>query len=213
MQDVWRIDYTRGDRRRKLRKILRQRSPPEMIADPAATILAPWHAWDGGIPMMIGSLEGPLSDLTSWDALDAPGRRRIAEAVTGQLDDGFRLARVRTSPSGTTAHEVAIFALGDDRFVLLPGCRATLGYDRDSPFVPSPEQAEDWKKTEKEIGLSLCEYLDYCLTPLRCVVIGPLLMEVTAPALRLWAGWGGPEGRSRSCPGGVRGRVPAADGR
>jgi hypothetical protein len=125
-----------------------------------------------------------LLDLDAWDAAAAPERLSAAKEVAATLPAEFAPDGMATHALGGRAHEVAAFRYADDddaRFLLLPGRpRATLGYDRSRPFVPTAAQADDWKATEDEYGVTLEQYLDHYLSPLRQVRIPPFLIEAAA---------------------------------
>lgn len=57
----------------------------------------------------------------------------------------------------------------------------TLGYDRDSPFIPTPAQSESWQGTQEEYGApDLADFLDSYTTARRVVFLSPFLMETAA---------------------------------
>lgn len=159
------------------------------------------------------SLPPALCRLESWDRLTPSGRREIASEVARTLPEAFTLLGLERHALGGQDHEIAFFESGECRFALLPGDHPTLGYDRSRPFVPTPEQAEDWEETEGEIGLSLHDYLDRCLAPLRRPVLMPLLIEVQARSFAYGQDGAGTQGDLgpilEACRGGFR--LPTED--
>lgn len=123
-----------------------------------------------------------LLELDAWDAAESGARRAVALAVAYTIR-GFEFVRLASHSAGGQTHEIAFFRHEDAEFALLPGCsRATLGYDRSRPWELTAEQTADWELTAREYGISLSEYLDQYLSPLRHVRIDPLLVEVSAQA-------------------------------
>jgi hypothetical protein len=105
---------------------------------------------------------------------------RLPEWVANSLPPSFTFEGIAGHTLGNQTHEIACFHYEDAQFALLPGCvAATLGYDRDHPFRPTPAQAADWENSmQKEFGVSLEEALDISLTKLRKVTIAPFLIDV-----------------------------------
>jgi len=106
----------------------------------------------------------------------------VARATAEDLPGPFTFDGLEAHALGGQAREVAFFRRGEARFALVPGCpTAVLGYDRARPFRPTPAQAADWAASiQREFGQSLDDFLDECLSPLRRVAVGPLLVEVEA---------------------------------
>ena len=122
-----------------------------------------------------------LLELDAWDDATSAVRLAAALAVAETLASPFAFARLASHTLGGQTHEIAIFHFDAVEFGLLPGrSQAVFGYDRSQPWTPTSEQAADWEFTKAEYGISLVEYLDQCLSPLRHVKIAPFLMEVSA---------------------------------
>ncbi len=128
-----------------------------------------------------------LRELSQWDAASSAARRAAADAVLERLTPGWSLKGLRQCALAEHHHEMAIFEYDDAEFALIPGAEVTLGYDRDDPFVPTAAQLESFMECDffydfpDEDPLdALREHFDLCLTPLRTVRFGPMLVESTA---------------------------------
>lgn len=124
-----------------------------------------------------------LRELDAWDGATSEARRATALTVADTLPDGFEFTGLESYTLGGQTHEIASFQYDEAEFLLLPGrSRADLGFDRSQSLEMTPEQAADWKNTSTAHGISLDEYLDRYLSPLRQVMIAPLLVEAIATA-------------------------------
>jgi len=129
--------------------------------------------------------------LRQWDTLTLTECEEIARSLDKQLPNTFRFHRVEVHACGSQRHNVAFFEWstgspnhGNAFFALIPGDNALLGYDREHPFIPTPEQYQNWiEESESDYGMALTKYLDTCMTPLRYVLIQPFLLEVMATDL------------------------------
>ncbi len=126
-----------------------------------------------------------LSDLNRWDELQPDSRKEIVQQVSRHLPPPWRFKRISDCELGEQKHAIAFFKWKDSTFALIPGGRVTLGYDRRKPFRPTEEQREEWQHTEEEYGMSLKEFLDHYMTPLRKITILPFLLEVDAQPIGL----------------------------
>ena len=72
--------------------------------------------------------------------------------------------------------ETAVYTGGGSTFVFVPGDKVTLGWD--AQYL-TPEAREEWAASlaEYELEISVEQLLDESTTPLRQVVIGPMLVE------------------------------------
>lgn len=129
--------------------------------------------------------------LDQWDQLNMTECEDVAHELGKHLSGPFRFHKVSTYILGQQKHTVALFEWngppeGYDHsfFVLIPGGKATLGYDRAHPFLPNQMQQESWNQhTEQMVGKTLDNYLDLVMTPIRQVTIEPFLLEVLAHPL------------------------------
>jgi hypothetical protein len=93
----------------------------------------------------------------------------------------WQFREVRLCQGGQNSHYIAFFDWNGNAFALIPGGEATLGYDRDNPFVLNEEQREDWEQCIESYGnAKFEEVIDEVMTPLRTVTIEPFLIEVEA---------------------------------
>ncbi len=87
-----------------------------------------------------------LPELSKWDCLAERERERISKEIA-RIYPAFRFCGVHTYSQGTQSHHVAQFSHRDDDFALIPGGRATLGYDRHHPWTPSDEERAIWQRS------------------------------------------------------------------
>src|SRR5438477_11584379 len=109
-------------------------------------------------------LEPELLMLKPWAALGGQERESLARQIEKQLPSPFRFIGVEHHSQGDQAHHVAFYDWKGIRFAFIPGCQATLGYDRRNPFVPNEAQVRAWQDTQEEFGVDFDRYWDYCLT-------------------------------------------------
>lgn len=129
--------------------------------------------------------------LDQWSTCSPAESEEIAQDLDRALPTSFRFHKVETCALGDQKHQVAFFEWdgppeGYDQacFALIPGGTVTLGYDRAHPFVPTRYQQQSWMdETETYFHLSLDDFLDQMMTPLRRVTIHPFLLEVRAKPL------------------------------
>jgi len=122
-----------------------------------------------------------LFELDAWDAAASSERLAAAQSVSDLLGDSFSFDRLTVHRLGNQQHEIGTFRVGDTAFALLSGTSsALLGYDRSRPFQPTSEQALDWERTEKEYAMTLHDYLDRYLSPLRRIPIRPFLNQIVS---------------------------------
>lgn len=123
---------------------------------------------------MVSSLKTALL-LEQWDRLSITECEDVACDLGKQLSGPFRFHKVSTCLLAQQKHTMAFFEWdgppeGFDHafFVLIPGGKATLGYDRADPFRPGRKQQESWnQQTAQMFGKPLEDYLDLVMTPLR----------------------------------------------
>jgi len=129
-----------------------------------------------------------LLQLEDWDRFSVVECEEIARELWKVLPAPFRFHKVETCSLGKQQHHVAIFEWtgypeGHHHgfFSLIPGDEATLGYDREHPFVPVEHQQASWEEETERTGMfggTLASFLDQMMTPLRRVVMEPFLLEV-----------------------------------
>jgi hypothetical protein len=117
--------------------------------------------------------------LPLWDQLDDHAAAAGARIVADRLPAPWRFLRVERYPVGARHRPVAFFEIQEIPFALVPGGTIPLGYDRARPPQLTDEDLADWVRTEGHFG-PLEQYLDATMTPLRTVVVPPLLVEVSA---------------------------------
>jgi hypothetical protein len=126
-----------------------------------------------------------------WERFTLAECEKVARDLDSLLPVPFHFHKVELCALGDQRHQVALFEWGGPPegydhafFALIPGDEATLGYDRERPFVPNQQQQESWiQETERKFALSLEAFLDEVMTPLRHVTIQPFLLEVLAMPL------------------------------
>lgn len=131
--------------------------------------------------------------LDQWDHLSHAECEEIARDLGKELPGAFRFHKVRRCALADQQHHIAFFEWDGPPesydhvfFALIPGGEATLGYDRDHPFVPNRQQQESWADETLRTGMfneTLDVFLDLVMTPFRHVIIGPFLLEVLATPL------------------------------
>jgi hypothetical protein len=76
---------------------------------------------------------------------------------------------------------VAVFLVGGERFAFVPGGEVTVGFDGHR-FEPTAQQEADYTggAGENGFGLNIRQFTDSMTSPLRTVVVPPLLVAVEA---------------------------------
>jgi uracil-DNA glycosylase len=120
--------------------------------------------------------------LQIWDELRTEERQTAARAVERVLPAGFAFTGLSTCSCGPTIHEVASYAQGGARFILVPGGDVRLGWGR-GPLALSSEQRDAWRskfqKDWRTPAPSPEEWLDPYLSPGRNARLVPFLLEVS----------------------------------
>jgi hypothetical protein len=129
-------------------------------------------------PCEVESMEREFLQRPVWDQLTESEAVTVANTLAHSLPKPWRFDALRYHTMGDQRRHVAFFRWRKDRFALIPGDEATLGYDPKDPFVPSAAQREEWVHTEEEYDCTLRKYLSSYLTPLRQVVFEPFLLDV-----------------------------------
>jgi hypothetical protein len=131
--------------------------------------------------------------LERWDSFSQEECEELARTLAKALPVAFRFHKIETCSYNEQQHHIAVFEWaglpeGYQRgfFALIPGGKATLGYDREHPFLPDEQQLASWVEETQETGMfvgTLDELLDLTMTPLRQVAIEPFLLEMLASPL------------------------------
>lgn len=131
--------------------------------------------------------------LDQWDRFELPECEEIAHDLDRVLPASFRFHKIETCTAGEQKHRVAVFewaglpeSYQHGFFALIPGDQATLGYDREHPFLPDSQQLASWVEETQRTGMftgALDTFLDKVMTPLRQVSMEPFLLEVLATPL------------------------------
>jgi hypothetical protein len=124
----------------------------------------------------------PLN-LKYWDALAPAEREAAAQALSQQLPAPWHFTGIKQHELGNQRHDVAFFDWNGVAFALIPGGEATLGYDRNNPFILNEAQRQNWDVVMEEFGCKFDEVMDEYMTPLRTVTLEPFLLEVEAKKL------------------------------
>ncbi len=113
--------------------------------------------------------------LDQWDHLSHAECEEIVRDLGKELPGAFRFHKVGRCALADQQHHIAFFEWdgppeGYDHvfFALIPGGEATLGYDRDHPFVPNQQQQESWVDETQRTGMfneTLDVFLDLVMTP------------------------------------------------
>lgn len=132
--------------------------------------------------------------LDQWERFELIECEEIARHLDQALPASFRFHAVETCSFGDQKHHIAVFEWAglpegyhQGFFALIPGGQATLGYDREHPFVPSAEQHESWVNETQRTGMftgTLDEFLEQAMTPLRHISLEPFLLETRATPLQ-----------------------------
>jgi hypothetical protein len=110
---------------------------------------------------------------------------RRCEALARALPHGVTFAGLEAHAYCGRAHRIARFRLhgGDDatEFVLVPGSKASLGFDGND-FRPTEQQIESFTQSAEEygIGASIREFVDSQTSTQRVAHVAPTLFEVEA---------------------------------
>ncbi|MDX2824292.1 hypothetical protein Sipo8835_15250 [Streptomyces ipomoeae] len=121
-----------------------------------------------------------LADLTfdQWRSFEASAALRVAHEAAGLVEG--RVVRFETVEHlGGPLHRVLI-EWGGQEFALIPGGRATLGFDPDR-WQPTPEQIADYAESLEQgfgYGADPREHLARVLSPRRTAVLSTVLMAV-----------------------------------
>lgn len=130
-----------------------------------------------------------LPDLKQWDELSRDACEQVAMDLTQRLPETFHYVKLEHHALGVQQHTIAIFSWSPSeraealQFAFLPGGTATLGYDRNHPFVPTSAQHKSWQEETVGRGYStetLHAFLDQVMTPFRQVNIEPMFIQVIA---------------------------------
>lgn len=124
----------------------------------------------------------PFPPLTEWNDLTAGQQISLARAVEKQLPQEFAFKTLRRCSLGQITQNIAIFAMGTEAtFALVPGGEVILGFDARS-WHPNVDEEQSWQGTAQKFGIeeSLNDYINQVTTPLRHVVLPPLLIETVA---------------------------------
>jgi hypothetical protein len=116
-------------------------------------------------------------ELSRWDQLDDAGAEQAARMLEKRLPDPWRFGRVQQHRAGDQDRLVAFFEWREVEFALIPGGPVLLGFDRSLPPDLTEEDLQDWDRAKDEYG-ELDTHLQETMTPLRCVIIDPFLIEV-----------------------------------
>jgi hypothetical protein len=117
--------------------------------------------------------------LSLWDQLDHAGAEQAARHLARRLPEPWQFLRVQHHQAGDQQRFVGFFDWKGAEFALVPGGEVTLGYDRSCPPDLAGEDLEDWEIARVVYG-DLPAHLGETMTPLRRVVVPPLLVEVTS---------------------------------
>ena len=94
--------------------------------------------------------------LDAWSKLsEAEQEAQARQLAQRELPEGFAFQRIHRHRQGEQERQVAEFSFGDATFALVPGCAATLGYDVDRPWEPTPEELRSWSGTAAAYDLDL----------------------------------------------------------
>jgi hypothetical protein len=123
-------------------------------------------------------------DLTAkrWEALSPAERRAAAKAVANELPGGFEFDTTRACRLGPVRKSVAFFRYGESKFALIPGGTFEVGYDRNRPWAPNPDELDSWRDTGEEYGLRglIARHIARVTTRRRKIKLAPLLVETIA---------------------------------
>lgn len=117
--------------------------------------------------------------LDHWDRMSASEREAAAKRMVVDLPGGFAFDSVQDFRLGARQHHVALFAFGHAKFALIPAATASIGFDADRRWDPTPEELESWQNTAKEYGIdkSIQEYVVEITKRCRQVELGSFLVE------------------------------------
>ncbi|HEV8191245.1 MAG TPA: hypothetical protein VGP82_07145 [Ktedonobacterales bacterium] len=119
-----------------------------------------------------------LLNVEQWD-LSAPDEQaHIATRVEDAMDGAVRYLGLERYALGEQEHTVAMFAVHDVRFVLIPGYVGRLGFDSERAYallLPKSGKARHGDSTGDNL---FRDFLEWGLTPPREVILRPFLLEV-----------------------------------
>lgn len=123
-----------------------------------------------------------LLSLERWDTLTASESEceAVGRELSQHLPAPWQFTGVRRFQGDQNSHYIAFFDWNGAAFALIPGGEATLGYDRNNPFVLNEAQEEEWRRAMKDSVeiTTFDKYANKTMTPLRRVAIEPFLIEV-----------------------------------
>jgi hypothetical protein len=116
-----------------------------------------------------------------WRRLDLYGKEAEAKQLAKGLPVGFAFESIR-SFSAIQDPWVATYRFKDANFVLVPSTTATIGFDTEREWIPTPEEEESWDDTGAEYGFdsTIKEHIEQVTLRPRTVVTKPLLVETKA---------------------------------
>ena len=118
--------------------------------------------------------------LPRWDELSPELRELTAKIVAALLPPEFEHAGFATCELGAQRHEIARFTGPHGDFVLVPGGRVTLGWDRSDVALTSLQRAAWNQANDDPAFVRFEQFLEVYFTPLREITVHPLLVEVEA---------------------------------
>ena len=153
-----------------------------------------------------------LLDLRRWDQFSPVTCEEIAHNVVTYLPSGFQFLKVEIYASGKQRHYMALFEYDTSSersiFVMIPGGKATLGYNpTDHSFVPAEPLIKKWQEDGGDFYGNTCmnydalyqsliqksfpptivsnydvlyAYLEHVMLPVREVTFQPFLLEIVA---------------------------------
>jgi hypothetical protein len=120
-----------------------------------------------------------IADAAQWRRGDESEARRQAGLIAERVD--ATSVTVRAHEFAGRRGWIALFDVAGSQFAFVPGGEVTVGYDADR-FAATPEQNASYAAyAEKFTGsLSIQEYIAEMTSPVRTVVVPPLLVSVSA---------------------------------
>ncbi|WP_127507656.1 hypothetical protein [Actinoplanes solisilvae] len=120
-----------------------------------------------------------IIDVTQWSGLDPVAAAKVAESVAART--GATLVEVQAHEYAGRRAPVAVFTVGGERFVLVPGGEVTVGFDS-GRFEPTPEQEASFAESADEYGIEqdIRQFTNAVTSDRRTVEVPSLLVAVEA---------------------------------
>lgn len=116
-----------------------------------------------------------LADLHNWDKSSSAQKYASCAGVAEQFQK-ISFHDLERFSFGDNCHDIGVFKFEEERFLLIPGGKVSLGFDPDTSQFPSDEWRAAWR-TQYEEFPPLDEELIRCMIPHHTVTLNAFLIE------------------------------------